>query len=123
MILDSNIIVYAAQPSRTSLRNFIFDYATAVSIITHIEVLGFHKLTGNDEPILRQLLSKFASLPLTNDVVERAIALRQRRKMALGDALIAGTALVHELPLITNNVNDFQWISGLKLVNPLHQAT
>jgi predicted nucleic acid-binding protein len=30
--------------------------------------------------------------------------------MSLGDALVAGTALVHRLTLVTRNVEDFHWI-------------
>jgi predicted nucleic acid-binding protein len=39
--------------------------------------------------------------------------------MTLGDALVAGTALAHGLTLITHNMDDFQWIAGLSLINPL----
>jgi len=38
--------------------------------------------------------------------------------MTLGDALIAGTALSHNLKLVTRNIADFQWIAGLTLYNP-----
>jgi hypothetical protein len=38
--------------------------------------------------------------------------------MSLGDALVAGTALAHGLTLVTRNVEDFQWIQGLSLLNP-----
>jgi predicted nucleic acid-binding protein len=43
--------------------------------------------------------------------------------MSLGDALVAGTALVHELTLVTRNVDDFQWIQGLSLLNPFRSDT
>ncbi|MGB0561791.1 MAG: type II toxin-antitoxin system VapC family toxin [Spirulinaceae cyanobacterium] len=52
-------------------------------------------------------------------VVEVAVQLRQQRRMTLGDALIAATALVHELTLVTRNVEDFRWVEGLTLMNPL----
>ncbi|WP_413163364.1 hypothetical protein ACL6C3_28730 [Capilliphycus salinus ALCB114379] len=38
--------------------------------------------------------------------------------MTLGDAIIAGTALMYELTLITRNVDDFRWIPQLNLLNP-----
>jgi len=39
--------------------------------------------------------------------------------MSLGDAIIAGTALAYDLTLVTRNTEDFQWIDGLSLLNPL----
>lgn len=39
--------------------------------------------------------------------------------MTLGDAIIAGTALIYELTLVTRNVTDFRWIPELNLLNPL----
>jgi len=38
--------------------------------------------------------------------------------MALGDALVAGTALTHNLTLVTRNTKDFDWIKNLPLLNP-----
>ena len=52
------------------------------------------------------------------DVLEAAIALRQQRKMSLGDALVAGTALHHNLALVTRNTGDFEWIDSLAVLNP-----
>jgi len=39
--------------------------------------------------------------------------------MSLGHALIAATAMDHNLPLATRNTNDFDWISGVQLINPM----
>lgn len=50
--------------------------------------------------------------------MHQAVLLLQTRKMTLGDALIAGTALSHNLKLVTRNIADFQWIAGLTLYNP-----
>ena len=46
-------------------------------------------------------------------------ALRQRRKMSLGDSIIAGTAIAHERTLVTRNTDDFRWIEEIKLLDPL----
>lgn len=39
--------------------------------------------------------------------------------MSLGDALIAGTALSHELRLATHKTGDFEWIEELEILDPL----
>ena len=48
----------------------------------------------------------------------KTIALRLQHKIKLPDALIAATALHHDLILITRNIVDFEEISGLSVVNP-----
>ncbi|MDJ0518270.1 MAG: hypothetical protein QNJ74_19135 [Trichodesmium sp. MO_231.B1] len=45
MLLDSNIIIYAAQPENSNLRQFIAEQSPAVSALSYIEVLGYHQLT------------------------------------------------------------------------------
>lgn len=47
-----------------------------------------------------------------------AIALKQQRKMSLGDALIAATCLEHNKTLVTRNTTDFTWIENLRVINP-----
>ena len=39
--------------------------------------------------------------------------------MALGDAIIAATASEHKLLLVTANEKDFDWISDIKIYNPI----
>jgi len=41
--------------------------------------------------------------------------------MSLGDALIAATALIHGLTLVTSNVKYFEWIEDLSVLDPLGQ--
>ena len=119
MLLDSNIIIYAAQPQHTGLRQFISDSAPAVSAVSYVEVLGFHGLTEPDRAALAQFFTAVRMLPLDQPVLDRAVSLRQQKRMSLGDSLVAGTALTHDLTLITRNVSDFKWVPGLKLLDPL----
>ena len=42
----------------------------------------------------------------------------QAVKLKLGDALIAATALVYDLVIVTRNTKDFQNIAGLEYLNP-----
>jgi predicted nucleic acid-binding protein len=41
--------------------------------------------------------------------------------MSLGDALIAGTALSHDLRLATHNTDDFTWIDDLAVFDPIEE--
>lgn len=44
-LLDSNIIIYAAQPQHNELRALILDEPAGISLVTQVEVLGFHRLS------------------------------------------------------------------------------
>ena len=119
MLLDSNVIIYAAQPEHSALRKFIEAHAPAVSVISQIEVLGYHKLNESDHQFLERFFQTAERFPLSETVVQSAIQLRRRRKMSLGDSIIAGTAMVHKRTLATRNIDDFRWIEELKLLDPL----
>jgi len=44
--------------------------------------------------------------------------LRQQHRIKIPDAVIAATALLHGLSLITRNLSDFKSIAGLAVINP-----
>ena len=119
MLLDSNIIIFAAQPQHAALRQFIEEQSPTASIVSYIEVLGYHRLGQDEKLFLEQFFQAAELSPLSDAVVQRAIQLRQQRKMSFGDAIIAGTALVYEHTLITRNVADFRWIDELQIFDPL----
>jgi predicted nucleic acid-binding protein len=78
------------------------------------------KLAGK----LELLLNEYGSciLPVSYEEAGRAALVRadarQRGHIVhLADALIAGTGLVHQLVLVTRNVDDFR-MTGVSLLNP-----
>ena len=82
--------------------------------------MGYNQLTEQQRQYFEAFFQVAKVLPISEEVLIQAVALRQQRRMSLGDAIIPGTALVHELTLITRNVNNFQWIADLNLLNPFH---
>ncbi|CAN5248410.1 hypothetical protein BH20ACI1_BH20ACI1_11570 [soil metagenome] len=122
MILDSNIIIYAARPEYDFLREFIAENSPSVSAVSYVEVLGYHKLADEERKILEEFFDSTQILSISKAVITKAVELRQSKKMTLGDALIAATALVNNLTLVTNNTADFAWIDELKLFNPLEKT-
>lgn len=119
MLLDSNIIIYASRSAHADLRHFIAQHGLAVSVISVVEVLGYHGLTHYDRLLFEEFFAASKQLPVSDPVIARAVALRQEQRMALGDALIAATAIVNGLALLTHNVRDFKNIAGLVVVDPL----
>lgn len=118
-LLDSNVLIYAIQPQHSALRAWINQNDVAISDISKVEVLGYHKLSEADKQDFALLFDLMRSLPLSTPIVQTAVQLRQQRKMSLGDALIAATALTAGFTLATRNMADFAWIPGLALFNPV----
>ena len=56
-------------------------------------------------------------LSLTETVVQKTIELRKSYHIKLPDAIIAATALVYKLTIITRNTADFDKVSGLGCVD------
>jgi predicted nucleic acid-binding protein len=119
MLIDSNIIIYAAQPEHDALRALIAEQAPAISAVSYVEVLGYHGLSAAEEDLFRRFFARARMLPIDREVLDAAVSLRRRRRMYSGDALIAATALVHRLTLVTHNVADYSDVPGLAILDPL----
>jgi predicted nucleic acid-binding protein len=118
MLLDSNILIYAANQSAPEIESLVVSAENAVASVTQIEVYGFTGLKPEEQAALDVLFRRLTVHPLDAAVVNRAIALRQESKMGLADAIIAATALVHGLRLVTRNESDFKHVTGLQVTNP-----
>jgi toxin FitB len=57
---------------------------------------------------------------LNDDIVDKTIAIRKTQRIKLPDAIVAATALVYALILVTRNTLDFKNIRGLKLIDPFN---
>jgi predicted nucleic acid-binding protein/antitoxin component of MazEF toxin-antitoxin module len=117
ILLDTNILIYLA--NGTLNRNIIINTDIAHASVTRIEALGFSAIPANELLLLSALLDESYTLDLTGPVIEQAIKLRQIKRMSLGDAIIAATALAHGLTLWTANTEDFNHVENLTLYNPL----
>ena len=121
-LIDSNVLIdYMANLIPVKGSDFVenlFNSQFLISVVTKIEVLGYNNLP---QKILA--MSNFISLskilPLNEIVTEKTIELKRVfRKMKLGDAIIAATAITDNLVLITRNVDDFKFIPNFTVFNP-----
>ena len=118
MLLDTNIVIHACQPDVDWLASWTTHPNAAIASVTRIEALGFAGISAEEETALLDFVSACPTYALDDGVIERAIKLRQQKKMKLGDAIIAATALEYDIPLVTRNEDDFKHIAGLDLRNP-----
>ena len=121
-ILDTNTVIYfcnGSLPERA--KDFLkieVDKGIYISVISEIETLGYHLSTEYESMINEDFINGSIIIELTRDVVERTIEIRKIRKIKLPDAIIAATALVHDMTLISRNDDDFKRITHLKYLNP-----
>src|SRR2546430_996467 len=85
------------------------------SVVTRCELFA-----GRDsqDATVRRLLEPFDELAVDRVIAERAGRLRRNSGLRTPDALIAASALEHQLTLVTRNVRDFQAARGLKIRPP-----
>jgi len=120
-LIDTNAVIeYLGQQLPASGMEFMNEVINAVptiSVVTKIEVLGFNA-PDNHYKLLTDFMDDATVLDLSNKVVDATIQIRKTHKTKLPDAVIAATALVYDLILITHNISDFKKIEGLKVIDP-----
>ena len=120
-LIDSNVIIdylSGRLPEKSSdFVEQIFDDQFLISVIVKIEVLGFDDIVQKMNA-MENFVGMAKIIPLDEKVTDTAIKLRREyKKLKLGDAIIASTALEYELILITHNIADFKHIFGLNVLN------
>src|ERR1700744_2622321 len=100
-VADTNFLI-AVHEGKQYVEPFL-DSAVVVSVISEIELLGWHNLKPEEKPILRSLLDDCIIFELTADIKKIAIELRQKVKIKTPDAIIAATSKYLQLPLVTSD--------------------
>ena len=91
ILLDSNIFIeWARAGNEYPIARFV-DRSLFSSVISRVEVLGYHRLAPQDRADLEILFDATTEIALDREIVDCAIRLRQSRKSGLGDSLIAAT--------------------------------
>jgi predicted nucleic acid-binding protein len=118
-LIDTNIIIYLTK-KRLKTSDFAKkDGNLYISSISYIETLGYSFRSQNEEREVAEFCEMFERIFLTREIERQTILIRKSNKIKLPDAIIAATAMVYSLTLVTHNVDDFKNIQGLKIFNPL----
>lgn len=124
-LLDTNTIINyldASLPiSAMAFMNKIVDEQSNISVISKIETLGYNFEFISEKNTMEIFVGNSTVLYLNEDIVNQTILIRKAKKIKLPDAIIAATAITHNLTLVSRNVADFKNISGIKVINPWEQ--
>ena len=124
-LIDTNILIYHTKGSQITIDfigNLIAQHSFNISILTKIEFLGWDKHTPDGFEKCKQLIELANIYPVDEDIANKAIELRRKSSIKLADAVITATAIMHNLKLVTRNVNDFKGIEGLEVINPFESV-
>lgn len=125
MLWDTNSIIFFLQdllPS--SSKSFLLKELNLrkpqISIITEIELLSWPKISRVEIGNISEFLSNFESIGLTEEIKIATIQLRKSTGLKIPDAVIAATAITQAVPLLTNNLKDFEKVHFLKILDPMN---
>ena len=120
VLFDTDVLIDAGRGQDEALDALqAAEERLAVSVITEMElVVGCrdkHELQALD-----QFLERFAVLPISGPASRKAVALMRTYRLSHGllipDALIAATAIVREMPLVSKNQRDYRFMEALDLL-------
>ncbi|WP_103918372.1 type II toxin-antitoxin system VapC family toxin, partial [Candidatus Venteria ishoeyi] len=109
-LFDTNIVIYYFNGlTADEVLHQMLAESFNISVITKIEFLGWGEFADN--PTLHNQARAFIGharvLDLSEAIAEQTIRLRQEFKTKTPDAIIAATALVNDLTVVTHNTRDF----------------
>jgi tRNA(fMet)-specific endonuclease VapC len=110
LLVDTDVLIDHLRGTRRLPAN----ERLGVSAVSRCELFA-----GADEPQrLRRFLWPMVELAVDSSIAELAGVTRRRTGIATPDALIAATALTHNIPLMTRNRRHFDRVGGLRVVTP-----
>ncbi|WP_207491496.1 type II toxin-antitoxin system VapC family toxin [Aridibaculum aurantiacum] len=98
--LDTNIISYYIEGNEEA-RAFLEESFIYISFITELELLSIPTLPANKLDQVHELLQTFKIFQFSPAIKELTISYKRDFKLKIPDAIIAATASVLQMPLVT----------------------
>jgi toxin FitB len=116
-LIDTNIIICYLEGEQSIISFLCANRGKlAISSITWMETLSY-LFSVDEEQVVRVFLQEFRMIEFSSPVMELSVIIRRMKKMKLPDAIIAASAVHHNLILVTRNVKDFKGTAA-KTFNP-----
>ena len=122
-LCDTNTIIYFLQQQFPPAAEFYMDELfkreqPVISAITEIELLSWRSASENDNEVIKSFITDSIVIELEPAIKIKASEIRKETGIKLPDAIIAATAFVYNLTIITRNTKDFKKISQISIINP-----
>ena len=107
---------------KSDVKKFVEGFENSVDTTVYVECLQGSK-RNSEKQIIKKYLSHFPIFYHTPNISKQTIALIDKYSnshgLILPDAQIAAVCLEYDLTLITYNVSDFKFVTGLKWIQPI----
>ncbi len=113
LVVDTNIFINLGT-QHLGIDKILQGKRIYLSIISEIEILGFHKISESDALFFASLLSQCNIIDLSQTIKLKSIEIKRKYKLITPDAVIAATAIILDKPLFTFD-KDFSKITELTL--------
>ena len=118
MLVDTDVLIWHLRGYPQATRRLDGLGALTLSAVSYLEVLQGMRNKAEMLAVKKMLDKRSATLlPLTGAITLRATELMETLTLShglqMGDALIAATAIEHQLPVLTGNVKHFSAVPGL----------
>lgn len=117
---SSAVILYfndaLSAPALAVMEQAIEQSTGAISVVTRAEVLAWPQHTAQSLQEAIVGMASFAQLSVDATTADEAARIRRECHLKLPDALIAATALLHGVPVVTANARDFERVGQLQVV-------
>jgi hypothetical protein len=103
-LLDTNAVIALLQGNEKILRLLRSARWIGISIMTYLEFLSYPAIKENDKRCFNDLIQRIDIINLEkdeNDLLDFIVALRQKFRIKMPDAIIAATAITHKAILVT----------------------
>ena len=120
MLVDTDVLIWHLRGLAQATQRLDAIPKLTISAITYLELLQGMRSKAELSAVQKSLeLRHTERLPVTPAITERAVALMETLALShglqVGDALIAATALEHNLALLTANTKHFAAIEGIRI--------
>lgn len=120
-LVDTNTIIDYLENKLPEKSNKLIDnIIIQFSVISRIELLVWKKTTEDQVKILNEFINSSTVFDLNESIILKSIEIRRNYRLKLPDAIIAATAVVNNLPLLTRNTSDFEKVTEIKCIDPYH---
>src|SRR5665647_2546424 len=102
ILVDTNIFLYLLKGNDT-LEEMLQGKNIYMSFMTELELIGFKNMTAKEEKQIAALLGECLVISINNSIKEKYVEVRRKYHLKLADAIIAATAIVSGMPLITSD--------------------